>query len=109
MEAGVKREWEDFRKTAPLASLDIAHKADECKISVLRLIRKVFRGAMVKMRDWPTESKAIDSSLVEPDRTAGRKLSLTTKRETTVRKADQLIIYFGLLFQCMRLYHVYIV
>lgn len=53
---------------------------------------------MVKMRDWPTESKATDSSLVEPDRTAGRELSLTTKRETTVRKADQLIIYFGLLF-----------
>lgn len=38
------------------------------------------------MRDWPRESKAIDSSLVEPDRTAGRKPSLTTKRETTVKK-----------------------
>lgn len=76
----------------------------------------MFLRAMVKMRDWPTESKATDSSSVsravqqvEPDRTAGRKLSITTKRKTTVRKADHLIIYFGLLFQCMRLYHVYIV
>lgn len=89
--------------------MNIAHKADEYKISVLRLIRNVFLGAVVKMRDWPTESKATDSSVVEPDRTAGRKLSLTTKRETTVRKVDQLIIDLGLLFQCMRLYHVYTV
>lgn len=64
---------------------------------------------MVKMRNWPTESKATNSSLVEPDRTAGREQSLTTKRETTVRRAAQLIIYFGLLLQCMRLYHVYVV
>lgn len=89
--------------------MDIAHKADEYKTPVLRLMRNVFHGAVVQMRDWPTESKATDSNLVKPDRTAGRKLSLTTERETTVRKADQLIIYFGLLFQCMRLYRVYTV
>lgn len=98
-----------FKENLPLTSLNIAHKADKYKIPVLRLIRKVFLGGMVKMRDWPAESKTTDTSLVEPDRTAGRKLSLTTKRETTVRKAEQLIICFGLLFQCMRLYHVYIV
>lgn len=61
------------------------------------------------MGDQPAKSKATDTSLVEPAGTAGRKLSLTTKTETTVREADQLIIYFGLLFQCMRLYHVYVV
>lgn len=82
---------------------------DEYKIAVLRLVKNMFLGTVIKMRYWlPQNERQTDASLVEYDRITGRKLSLVIKREATVRKACQLTIYFGLFFKGIRLYHIYI-
>lgn len=65
---------------------------------------------VIKMRYWlPQNERQADASLVECDRIAERKLSLTIQREATVRKASQLVIYFVLFFKDMRLHRIYIV
>lgn len=74
----------------------MACETDEYKTAVLGLVKNVFLGTLIKMRYWlPQNERQADTSLVEYGRNAGRKLSLTIKRRATVRKAHQIIKYFG--------------
>lgn len=56
----------------------MAHKTDEVKIAVLRLVKNMFLRTVIKMRFWlPQNERQADASLVEYDGTARRNLSLT--------------------------------
>lgn len=66
---------------------------DEYKTAVLRPFKNMLLRTVIKIKYClPQNERKADASLVECDRTTGKKLRLTIKREARVGKAHRLII-----------------